>query len=63
MPGTQSFYCVRLLADTNMLELKRFSTSEDSQLYPPVKKVEPSKTRIKKNTSIVKRPTKIIAKK
>ena len=58
-PGTQSFHCVRLLADTKKLELKRFSISEDSQLYPSVKKAGPYKTRIKKNMSIVKRPIKI----
>ena len=60
---TQSFHCVRLLADTNKLEVKRFWTSEHSQIYSPVKKAEPSKTRIKKNMSIVRRPIKIIANK
>ena len=60
-PGTQSFHRFRFLADSKKSELKRFSTSKDSQLYSPVKKADSSKTGIKRNMSIVKRPIKLIA--
>ena len=63
IPGTQLFHCIKLLNDAKKLELKRFSASEDSQLYPPIKKEKVLKTQTKKEAGVAKRTILIKSKK
>lgn len=50
IPGTQSFHCVQVLADTTRLELKVFSKSETSELFPPIKRGRSAQNVVEKKT-------------